>query len=110
MLAWGSTVTGGTTLAMGSRSTGGTTTRQNDGDGRATQQRQQAAARRRAARRRGKTRVTGDTTRWHDECDGRHNNSKGQHGDMWHDDGDRRQHSDGKGQQGDRRYTANYYD
>ena len=57
-------------------------------------------------------------TRRHDEGDGRHNNSN--------DDGDRRQHGDGKGQQGDRRYNdgdgrqdevaqrrrraANYYD
>ncbi len=36
-------------------------------------------------------------TRRHDEGDGRHNNG--------HDDGDRRQHGDGKGRQGDRRYN-----
>jgi len=46
----------------------------------------------------------GDTTRWHNEGDGRHNNGKGQHSDMRLDDGDRRQHGDGKGQQGNRRY------
>ena len=44
-----------------------------------------------------KTRVTGDTTRRHNEGDGRHNNGN--------DDGDRRQHGDGKGQQGGRRYN-----
>jgi hypothetical protein len=40
-----------------------------------------------------------------------HNNDKGQHGNMQHDDGDRRQdvgdrrqHGDVKGQQGERRY------
>ncbi len=41
----------------------------------------------------------------------RHNNGKGQYGDMRHDDGDwwqdsgnRQQHCNGKGKQGDRRY------
>ena len=41
----------------------------------------------------------------HDEVDGRHNNGKGQYGDMRHDDGDRRQHGNGKRQQGDRWYN-----
>jgi len=71
------------------------------------------------------------------EGDGRHDDvarqgrwaaqhGKGQYGDMRHDDGDKRQHGDGKGQQGKRRYNdgdgrhdkaarrrrraANYYD
>ena len=43
--------------------------------------------------------------RRHDKGDEWHNNGKGQHGDMRHDDGDRRQHGDGNGQQGDRRYN-----
>ena len=43
----------------------------------------------------------GDTTTRHDEGDRRHNNGKGQYGDMRHDDGNRR-HGDGKVQQGDR--------
>ena len=71
-------------------------------------------------------RATGDTTTWHVHGDGRHNNSKGQYGDMQHNDVNRHQHGNGKGQQGDRRYndsdgqhdeaarqrrcTANYYD
>ena len=52
-------------------------------------------------------RATGDTMMRHDDGDGRHNNGKGQHGDMRYVDGDmpyvdgnRRQHGDGKGQQG----------
>jgi hypothetical protein len=46
------------------------------------------------------------------EGDGRHNNGKGQYvvmrhdnGDRWQDDGDRRQHGNGKGWQGDRQYN-----
>ena len=39
-------------------------------------------------------RATGDTMTQHDDGNGRHINSKGQHGDMRHDDGDRRQHGD----------------
>ena len=50
-------------------------------------------------------RATGNRTTWHDDSDRRHNNDKGQHGDMRHDDGDRRQHGNGKVQQGDRRYN-----
>jgi len=38
--------------------------------------------------------MTGVTTTQHDDDDGRHNNGKGQHSDMWHDEGDRRQHGD----------------
>ena len=36
----------------------------------------------------------GDMTTQHDDGDGRHNNDngKGQQGDMWHDNGNRRQH------------------
>ena len=45
------------------------------------------------------------TRRRGDDGDGRHNNGKGQHGDMRHDDSDRCQHSNGKRQQGDRRYN-----
>ncbi len=41
----------------------------------------------------------------HDDGDGRHNNGKGQYGDMRHDDGNRHQHGSGKGQQGDWRYN-----
>ena len=33
----------------------------------------------------------GNTTMQSDNSNGRHNNGKGQHGDMWHDDGNRRQ-------------------
>ena len=36
--------------------------------------------------------MTGDTTTKNNGGDGWHNNSKGQHGDMWHDEGNRRQH------------------
>ena len=46
----------------------------------------------------------GDTTTRHYEGDGWHNNCKGQHGNMRHDDGNRRQHGNGNGQQGDRGY------
>ena len=38
--------------------------------------------------------ATGDMTTQHDDGNGWHNNGKGQHGNMWHDDGDRRQHDD----------------
>ena len=31
-------------------------------------------------------------TRHHNDGDGRHNNGKGQQGDVWHDNGNRRQH------------------
>ena len=37
-------------------------------------------------------RETGDTMTQQDDGDGRHNNGKGQHGDVWHNDGNRRQH------------------
>ena len=36
----------------------------------------------------------GDTTTRHDNGDRRHNNNKGQHGDMQHDGSDRWQHGD----------------
>ncbi len=48
--------------------------------------------------------MTGNTTTWQDDGNGRHNNSKGQHGDGRQDDGDGRHHGNGKDQQGDRRY------
>ena len=48
--------------------------------------------------------ATGNTTTQHDDGDRRHNNGKGQHGDMRHNDGDRHQHGGGKGQQGNRWY------
>jgi hypothetical protein len=48
--------------------------------------------------------ATSGTTTWQNKGDGRHNNGKGQYGDMRQDDGDRRQHSNGKGQQGDGRH------
>ena len=35
-----------------------------------------------------------DTRRRHTKGDGRHNNGKGQHSDMRHDDGNWRQHGD----------------
>ncbi len=47
--------------------------------------------------RRVKTRAAGDTTTQHDDGDGWHNNGKGQHGDMRHDDGTMTQHDDGDG-------------
>jgi hypothetical protein len=69
----------------------------------------------------GTTTATIGTTMRQNEGNRRHDdahNGKGQHGDMRHDDGDRRQHGDkrhndgnrrqhgkGKGQQGDRRYN-----
>ena len=62
----------------------------------------------------------------HDDGDGWYNSGKGQHSNMWHDNGDRHQHGYDKRQQGDRRYNdgngqhdeaarrrrraANYYD
>jgi hypothetical protein len=72
------TAAGGTAMAMGRTATGGMTLQDE---------------------------ATGDTTMWHDDGDGRHNDGDGQNGDGRHDDGDGRhndgQHNDGTGQHGD---------